>query len=188
MEGVVVALVLGVALVPLVVPLFRPPLIALRSDVGPAARLRALEMRKAAIYGAISEVGFDLRTDKVEQSDYDQQIVVLKREAVEVVGEIEELKTRPPMASKKIERAIAAARKGADSSKEAAAHEAAGAGLDATAGEAPAARAVAASDEAASEITAETSVASAFCTQCGQAAREDDRFCAKCGTRLEREE
>jgi len=112
MELLVVALVLGTALIPLVVPLFRPPLLALHSASGPAAQLRALESRKAAIYGAIREVGFDLRTAKVEQSDYDQQIVVLKREAVEVVGAIQELKSNPPRASKKVEAAIAAVRKG----------------------------------------------------------------------------
>jgi len=112
MEVAAVALVLGAALVPLVVPLFRPPLITLRSGAGPAARLRALESRKSAIYGAIREVGFDLRTDKVEQSDYDHQVALLKHEAIEVVQEIEELKSSPPQASKQVERAIAAVRKG----------------------------------------------------------------------------
>lgn len=157
MEILVVALLLAASLVPLVVPLFRPPLMALRSASGPAARLRALELRKSAIYGAIREVGFDLRTDKVEQDDYDRQVVVLKREAVEVVAEIEELKNTPPLASKQVERTIATLRKGAPVSREV------------SRGESP---------EAAGDLKR-------FCTQCGQAAAPDDRFCAKCGTALE---
>lgn len=110
MEVLAITLMLGAALVALALPLFRPPLLALRSASGPAARLQALELRKAAIYGAIREAGFDLRTDKVDQGDYEQQIALLKREAIEVVGEIEELKAHPPRGSKKVERAIAAAR------------------------------------------------------------------------------
>jgi len=154
MELLAIALVLGAALIPLVVPLFRPPLLALHSASGPAAQLRALESRKAAIYGAIREVGFDLRTDKVEQNDYDQQIAVLKREAVEVVGAIQELRSNPPLGSKKVEAAIAAVRQGAPAPKQA-----------------PPPR--------------EQSAANRFCTQCGQAAGDDDLFCAKCGTGLE---
>lgn len=151
-----VALLLTASLVPLVLPLLRPPLMALRSASGPAARLRALELRKSAIYGAIREVGFDLRTDKVEQDDYDRQVVVLKREAVEVVAEIEELKKTPPRASKQVERTIAALRKGAPASREASRDE----------------RPETADDP------------KRFCTQCGEAAAPDDCFCAKCGTEL----
>ena len=161
MEIVTMVLVLGLALIPLVIPLFRPPLLALRSASGPAARLQALELRKAAIYGAIREVGFDLRTDKVEQGDYDQQMASLKREAVEVVGEIEKLKNSPPRGSKKVERAVAAVRKGTSPRKEKAARE-----------ERPA-------------TAQDTEAAARFCTQCGHAAADDDRFCARCGTGLQ---
>jgi len=112
MVGLAIALMLGGALIPLVVPLFRPPLIALRSASGSASRLRALELRKEAIYGAIREAGFDLRTGKVEQVDYDQQIVVLKNEAVGVVAEIEELKVNPPRGSRTVEQAVAELREG----------------------------------------------------------------------------
>lgn len=145
MEVVAVVLVLVGALIPLVLPLIRPPLLALRAAGGPAARLQALDLRKSAIYGAIREVGFDLRTDKVEQGDYDQQIAVLKHEAVEVVAEIEMLKTNPPRASKTVEQDIAAVRE---------------------------------------RSRREAHAASRFCTQCGHAAADDDRFCAKCGTGL----
>jgi len=123
MEALAVVLVLAGALIPLVLPLFRPPLLALRAGGGPVARLQALELRKSAIYGAIREVGFDLRTDKVEQSDYDQQIALLKREAVEVVGEIEALKESPPQASREVERAIAAFREGGARGGEEVRHE-----------------------------------------------------------------
>ena len=118
MEVLAIALLLGGALIPLIMPLFRPPLMALRSASGPASQLRALEMRKAAIYGAIREAGFDLRTGKIDQDDYDQQVVVLKREAVGVVGEIEQLKVDPPRASRTIEREIADLREGAASEPE----------------------------------------------------------------------
>jgi len=112
MEALAIALLLGVALVPLVVPLFRPPLLALGTASLPASRLRELEQRKAAIYGAIREAGFDLRTGKVEQSDHDQQVALLKREAVVVVEEIEDIKANPPQGSAEVESAIAAARQG----------------------------------------------------------------------------
>ena len=152
MEVLAIGLMLTAALVPLVIPLFRPPLLALRSASGSAARLRALEMRRDAIYGAIREAGFDLRTGKIDQGDYDQQVVLLKREAVGVVGEIEELKSNPPRGSKRIERAVADLREGKFS--------------------APA-------------VAPEEQLATNFCTQCGQQAAADDRFCSNCGTDLE---
>jgi hypothetical protein len=141
-------------LIPLVLPLFRPPLIALRSASGSASRLRALELRKDTIYGAIREAGFDLRTGKIEQADYDQQIVLLKSEAVGVVGEIEQLKVDPPQGSKTVEQAIADLREG---------------------------------DVSATEVPDQGNVAPSFCTQCGQPAGEDDLFCPRCGTGLERD-
>jgi hypothetical protein len=111
MEAFAVGLLLAGALIPVLLPLFRPPLIALREGGGPAAHLRALERRKAEIYSAIREVGFDLRTDKLSQEDYQSEVTTLKAEAVEVVGEIEVIKSVPPRGSTDVEARVAAARR-----------------------------------------------------------------------------
>ena len=112
MEIVAVVLVLSGAVLSLVVPLIRPPLIRLHSAAGPAAQLEALEERKAMIYGAIREVGFDLRTDKLDQADYEREVAALKREAIGVVSQIQEIKTTPPRGPKTVEAAISALRRG----------------------------------------------------------------------------
>jgi len=110
MDAVIVAVLLAASVAALLLPLLRPPLVALRSAVGPASRLRNLEERKATLYGAIREVGFDLRTDKITQEDYEVEVARLKTEAVEVVREIETIKSEPPRADEDVERLIAAAR------------------------------------------------------------------------------
>lgn len=152
--GLLVVLVL----VAIVLPIFRPPLIPLRDATGPASRMRDLEMQKSTIYGAIREVGFDLRTDKITQEDYDHEIAQLKKQAVGVVSEIEGLKSAPPRGDKATEAAIAKARS--------------------TKG--PAAQAASAAPDAAPGAAA----AAAFCTQCGNEAASGDRFCAACGSEL----
>ena len=159
LAGLLVVLVVIV----LVLPIFRPPLIPLRDATGPASRMRDLEMRKATIYGAIREVGFDLRTDKITQEDYDHEITQLKKEAVGVVSEIEGLRSAAPRGDKATEAAIARAR----STRPASAKE-------------PAARASAAAPEPESS----SDDAAAFCTQCGKEAASGDRFCAGCGSEL----
>ncbi|NKB89991.1 MAG: hypothetical protein GKS06_17405 [Acidobacteria bacterium] len=110
MEYAAVALVVIAALIPIVAPLVWPPLLRLREAAGPAADLARLEERKASLYGAIKEVGFDLRMDKMSDEDYEHEVSALKREAVIVVGEIEALRKNPPRGPEHVENAIAASR------------------------------------------------------------------------------
>jgi hypothetical protein len=110
MEVVAVVLVLLAALIPIVLPLLRPPLLALREGTGPAAELRDLERRKTAIYSTIREVGFDLRTDKLAKADYEIEVTSLKERAVDVVAQIEALKGTLPRGPEDIEAAITARR------------------------------------------------------------------------------
>ena len=115
MEYAAAALVVIAALIPIVGPVLRPPLIRLREAAGPAADLARLEERKAAVYGAIREVGFDLRTDKMSEEDYEHEVAALKREAVEIVSEIATLQKNPPRGPETVEAEVAAARARTDS-------------------------------------------------------------------------
>ncbi|HJO02561.1 MAG TPA: hypothetical protein QGG47_01160, partial [Acidobacteriota bacterium] len=93
---VAVALLAALALL---YPLVRPPLLALDDGAGPWSRLASLEERKLAIYGAIREASFDFRTDKVGEDDYRREVESLKREAVQVIAEIETLRGQAPRAT-----------------------------------------------------------------------------------------
>ncbi len=94
----------------LLYPVLRPPLVALDEGTGPASRLAALEARKQNLYGAIRDLGFDLRTDKISRADYEREVDTLKREAVAVLAEIERLRATPPRGDERLEAAIRAAR------------------------------------------------------------------------------
>ena len=96
MDAGLAGLLVALVVVALILPIFRPPLIPLRDAAGPASRMRDLETQKATIYGAIREIGFDLRTDKITQEDYDHEITQLKEQAVAVVSEIESLRSALP--------------------------------------------------------------------------------------------
>lgn len=92
-------------------PLLRPGREAPLDPVGPAAELAAMQERKLQIYAAIRELGFDYNTDKLEKADYEEEVDQLKREAVEVVRQIEALRGQPPRADDALEAEIAAVRR-----------------------------------------------------------------------------
>lgn len=103
--------VLAAALTAIVYPLVRPPLEPAVSISGPAARRAELEERRAATYGAIRDAGFDFRTGKLTEEDYHREVETLKREAVEVLAELETLENRVPRASEALEERIAEVRR-----------------------------------------------------------------------------
>ena len=146
----------------LLYPLWRPPLWSLGEALGPASEMAALQERKLSIYGAIREAGFDLRTDKMSEADYQTQVEKLKADAVEVIGQIEALGSRPPRGPDQLERVIARAREEIG---------------------APEVPAVPAGDAAAGPTSTETGPG-LFCTQCRRPAGAQDRFCAGCGAKL----
>ena len=169
--GTAVAIVfLIVILAALLYPLWRPPLLALGKALGPASEMAALQERKLAIYGAIREAGFDLRTDKMSEADYQTEVEKLKGEAVEVIGQIEALGSRPPRGPDQLERVIARAR------AEIGAPEAPAA----PAGKAPAPS----TGKAPAGPTSTETGPVLFCTQCGRPAGAQDHFCAGCGAKL----
>ena len=104
-----VVVVAGVAAI-IGYPLLRPGREAPLDPVGPAAQLAALQDRKLQIYAAIRELGFDYNTDKLEKADYEEEVDRLKREAVEIVRQIDVLRSRPPRADDALEAEIAVAR------------------------------------------------------------------------------
>jgi hypothetical protein len=104
-----VVVVAGVAAI-IGYPLLRPGREAPLDPIGPAAQLAALQERKLQIYAAIRELGFDYNTDKLEKADYEEEVDRLKREAVEIVRQIDVLRSQPPRADGALEAEIAAAR------------------------------------------------------------------------------
>lgn len=150
MSMVIIVLVLSATLVAIAWPLVRPELAAMDSDAGPASHMAALEERKLSIYGAIRDVGFDYRTDKLTEEDYQREVATLKAEAVAVLREMETLRSSPPRGTEELEREIERARRGTGIGP--------GEGL--------------------------TASGTRYCTQCGEPAAVDDRFCAGCGATL----
>ena len=104
-----VLMVAGVAAF-LLYPYLSPALEPLHEPGGPSARIGLLEERKLALYGAIRDLGFDFRTDKVTEQDYPSEMESLKAEAVAVVSELESLRAQPPRGSDRLEEEIRAAR------------------------------------------------------------------------------
>lgn len=110
MGMVVTILVLLLVLAALAYPYWKPPLLAFESSFGPASRVAELEHQKQALYGAIRDVGFDLRTDKIGRQDYSTEVAVLKAQAVEIIAEIETLRSSPPRGPGHVEALVDAAR------------------------------------------------------------------------------
>lgn len=86
----IVAIVVIIAIVVLVVgyPLLRRMAPA---DEGRAERIAALELRKEAKYSEIRDAEADFRTGKLSESDYRELDGTLRREAIEILNEIDEL-------------------------------------------------------------------------------------------------
>lgn len=167
MTALLAVMVVAVVTVAVAYPLFKPGPEAPPDPVGPAAELAALQERKLQLYAAIRELGFDYRTDKLEEADYEEEVERIKAEAVEVVRKIDELKSQPPRGPEELEAEIAAFRRNLTDAGSATA-TATDPGIPAT-------------EQAAPPAPAHDKV---FCTQCGTPAQGGDRFCAACGNAL----
>ncbi len=168
MEIVIPLAVVILATLALVYPLVRPPLLALENGAGPWSKLAALEDRKQVIYGAIREASFDFRTDKIGEDNYRQEVKLLKQQAIEIVAEIEALRTQAPRAATSLEQRISAAREQLLQDDP---------------------QAIDAGDENEANVRAaatdDAPAVDRFCSSCGHGADHDDRFCAACGARLQ---
>lgn len=152
MTVLMAVMVVGVVAAVLAYPLFRPAPMSMGGPVGSAAKIAALEERKLQIYAAIREIGFDFRTDKLEQQDYEEEVEGLKSEAVLVMKEIDELRQQQPRGPEALEQEIARLRSRPSG------------------------------DATATAADGSSPAAAVFCTQCGTAARAGDRFCSGCGS------
>lgn len=169
MTALMAVMVVTVVTLAIAYPLWKPGPQAPPDPVGPAATLAALEEHKLRLYASIRELGFDYRTDKLVEADYEEEVERVKTEAVAVVREIGELRSQPPRGSTDLEAEIGAFREGLGS----AARDHAPQGS-------------AAPQSSATPEASETPQASAqgFCTQCGAPAVAEDRFCSSCGNQL----
>lgn len=163
MEYAIATLLLMAVAAAIALPLLRPGAEPLATPIGRVAELRTLHDRKLAIYGSIRDLGFDLKTDKLTEDDYDEAVAALKAQAVDVIGRIEDISGDVPRGSTEIERRIDEAR----------------------ASLAPAATGMAPPrPRQGPDSTPTDGDAVGFCTQCGHALRAGDRFCGGCGSRL----
>jgi len=158
MTAILAIMVVAVVTVVVAYPLWKPGPHAPPDPVGPAARLATLQERKLQLYAAIRELGFDYRTDKLEEADYDEEVDRVKAEAVAVVRQIDELRNQPPRGPDELEAEIDAFRR-----------RLAEEGATVAVADAPHA------DDRGGKL---------FCTQCGAAVAAADRFCAACGQPL----
>jgi hypothetical protein len=110
MTALMAVMVVAVVAAAIAYPLWKPGPQAPPDPTGPAATLAALEERKLRLYASIRELGFDYRTDKLEEADYEEEVDRIKAEAVAVVREIDELRRQPPRGSEDLEAEIAALR------------------------------------------------------------------------------
>lgn len=156
MTPILAIMVVAVVAAVVAYPLWRPGPYAPPDPVGPAARLAELQERKLQLYAAIRELGFDYRTDKLEEADYEEEVERVKAEAVAVVRQIDELRQQPPRGPDEIEAEIEAIRRRL---------------ADEVGAAADAPRTADSADKL-------------FCTQCGAAVAPADRFCAACGKPL----
>ena len=166
MEVLLGILVGGGALLAIGYPIWKPAPGVAGATGGPASKVAELEERKEFTYAAIRELGFDFRTDKLSEDDYQIEMERLKSEAVAIVRQIDEISSVTPTGSEEIEKEIAAVREHIAPTVQP--RRPATDGAAAT----PSASAQAVSGEG------------PFCTQCGRQAGPQDRFCAGCGTQL----
>jgi hypothetical protein len=166
MEVLLGILIGGGALLAIGYPIWKPAPWSVGATGGPASQVTLLEERKELTYAAIRELGFDFRTDKLSEDDYQIEMGRLKSEAVAIVRQIDEISSVRPTGSEDLEREIAAVRAQIAppvQPRQMVAEEApatASSGLQGVPGDGP------------------------FCTQCGRQAGSQDRFCAGCGTQL----
>ena len=87
---IVLAVVVIIAVVVLVIgyPLLRR---VTPADESRSEQITALELQKEAKYGEIRDAEADLRTEKLSEADYHELDSSLRREAIEILNEIDSL-------------------------------------------------------------------------------------------------
>ena len=169
MTALLAVMVVAVVAVTIAYPLWKPGPQPPPDPVGSAATLAALEEHKLRLYASIRELGFDYRTDKLEEADYEEEVERIKAEAVAVVREISELRSQAPRGSDELEAEIGAFRRGLGGDARAHAPEASGAS---------------AAPQTPGTVAVPQGSENVFCTQCGNPAAAGDRFCSSCGSQL----
>jgi hypothetical protein len=173
--AILIALLLAAAAVAVVVwPLFRP---------GPAPvmvdddRLTELLGRKDAVMVAIKDLEFDYRVGKLSEEDYQLYDQRLRRQAVGLLQQIEQLAPESARFDATLEAEIAQRRKVRDPA--AAVPVAVAAAAPASA---PAIAVTAAAPAMAPAAAANGDpIRPRFCTTCGNRLEEHHKFCANCG-------
>ena len=128
----------------------------------PVDRLEELYARRDAIYQSIKEIEFDYKVGKLTEEDYQYFSAQLKREAAEVLRQIDELQAQQASIREVLEKRIQELREQLGTT---------------VAGTPPTpAPAVASAGTGATGDTYPR-----FCTQCGAPLRGGDRFCSQCG-------
>ncbi len=182
MTALMAVMVVTVVAVAIAYPLWKPGPQAPADPVGPAATLADLEEHKLRLYASIRELGFDYRTDKLEEADYEEEVERIKAEAAAVVREISELRSQAPRGSDELEAEIGAFRRRLD--LDARAPQASGASQTSEVAGASQTSEVAGASQT-SEVAGASQVSgNVFCTQCGTPTTTGDRFCSSCGSQL----
>lgn len=181
MTALLAVMVVAVVAVTIAYPLWKPGPQPPPDPVGSAATLAALEEHKLRLYASIRELGFDYRTDKLEEADYEEEVERIKAEATGVVREIAELRGQAPRGPEDLEAEIVAFRQGLGGDARDAAPQAPGvSGASGT----PEVSETSQASETSGTSQAPGASGSVFCTQCGTAATAGDRFCSSCGSQL----
>ncbi len=119
--------------------------------------LEDLYARRDALYTAIKELEFDRRVGKISEEDFQRFSARLKREAADVLRQIEDVKQSQAALRERLEAQIQA--------------------LVAVMPNGPVKKV-----QEAEEKTSQASVTPRFCTQCGHRLQPGDRFCSRCGS------
>jgi cell division protein FtsN len=193
---VIVALLIAAAALAYVVwPLFKP---------GPAPllveddQLTALLGRKDAVMQAIKDLEFDYRVGKLSEEDFQQYDQRLRRQAVALLQQIDQVAPETASVDAAVEAQIAGRRKVRKTVPAVAAATNLDADLEAqiaarrkrrATAPAPVAKEAAAAANGATVAQPAAAVAAdgqgvkvAFCTNCGNALEPQHKFCANCGT------
>lgn len=170
-----VLVLLIVAGVAILWPYLRPQSTAIpRADIDP--RLIELYTQRDRLYRSVRDARLDMETGKLSQADYEQQTVLLKQQAADVLRKIDtvEQDLLSPQMDAKLEAEIAAMRESVD-------------GRASVGDEVEAAIAAARRRNGGAPAPTPGSDPGApgrgdrFCGHCGGVLQVGDRFCGKCG-------
>jgi rubrerythrin len=170
LEKVLIPIIAIAAAVFVVLPFFKNRFEKISHDAGfqnsVEEKLRRLNSEKESVYSALKEIDFDYSTGKLSKEDYDELENKYKAQAVALLKEIDGLRRKSyiPDLDEEIEKEIRAIRR--------------------------------TQTELADDEEVEKEIIKArqsrvledsrlTCFVCGNEYKSDDRFCSKCGTRLD---